>query len=101
MPWKITFDPAKREWTLRERGLDFLDAPVVFDGTTIDEPDDRRDYGELRIVTIGHLRGRMVAIGWTPRGEVRHIFSMRKTNEREKKYYGQEFEAHPQRPEES
>jgi uncharacterized DUF497 family protein len=27
---KITFDPAKREWTLRERSLDFHDAPKVF-----------------------------------------------------------------------
>jgi uncharacterized DUF497 family protein len=35
MPWKITFDPAKRDWTLRERGLDFLEASLVFDGTTI------------------------------------------------------------------
>ncbi|MDP2411868.1 MAG: BrnT family toxin [Pseudolabrys sp.] len=101
MPWKITFDPAKREWTLRVRGLDFPEAPIVFDGTTIDEPDDRYDYGELRIITIGHLRGRMIVFGWTPRGAARHIFSMRKTNEREKKLYGQEFEARRQRHEES
>ena len=97
---KITFDPARRDWTLRERGLDFLEASLVFDGTTIDDPDDRRDYGELRMITVGHLRGRMVVIGWTPRGEARHVFSMRKANEREKKFYGQEFEARRQRHEE-
>ena len=99
MPWKITFDPAKREWTLRERGLDFLQAEAVFDDTTIDDPDDRRDYGELRMITVGHLRGRMVVICWTLRGEARHVFSMRKANEREKSWYGKEFEARRQRHE--
>jgi uncharacterized DUF497 family protein len=64
MPWKITYDPAKREWTLRVRGLDLLEAAVVFDGATIDDPDDRWDYGELRMVTVGHLRNRMVVVGW-------------------------------------
>jgi uncharacterized DUF497 family protein len=91
MPWKITFDPAKREWTLRERGLDFLDAPEVFSAETIDIPDRRRDYGELRINSVGHLRRRMVIICWTPRGEARHIISMRKVNEREKRHHGKEF----------
>ena len=28
----ITFDPAKRDWTLHERGLDFADAAEVFTG---------------------------------------------------------------------
>jgi uncharacterized DUF497 family protein len=32
---EISFDPAKRDWTLRERGLDFLDAAEVFDGSSM------------------------------------------------------------------
>ena len=52
----ITFGPAKREKTLAERGLDFADAGFVFDGVTL---------------------------GYTPRGADRHIFSMRKANDRE------------------
>jgi uncharacterized DUF497 family protein len=40
---KITFDPAKREWTLRGRELDFEDAVVVFAGPTITFEDDRFD----------------------------------------------------------
>ena len=31
-PVRITFDPAKRERALRERGLDFRQAKKVFDG---------------------------------------------------------------------
>jgi uncharacterized DUF497 family protein len=59
---KITCDPVKRAITLAERGLDFEDAAEVFRGDTLDFPDDRRDYGELRMLTVGHLRGRMVIV---------------------------------------
>jgi uncharacterized DUF497 family protein len=32
----VTYDPAKRERTLRERGLDFEQAEQVFAGLTLD-----------------------------------------------------------------
>jgi uncharacterized DUF497 family protein len=90
---RITYDPAKSEWTLRERGLDFERAAEVFAGPTIDIPDLRRDYGELRINSIGHLSGRMVFICWTKRGDDRHIISMRKANAREQARYSQTLAA--------
>lgn len=84
---EISFDPAKREKTLRERKLDFLDAAAVFEGPNYRFVDDRFDYGEERIVTIGRLKGRMVVVVWTQRGTVRHVISMRKANEREQRQY--------------
>ena len=80
----ITFDPMKREKALAERGLDFADAEIVFEGVTLEIEDTRKDYGEQRIICFGLLAGRMVVIGYTPRGADRHVFSMRKANEREK-----------------
>jgi uncharacterized protein len=77
---------------LCERGLDFERAEEVFAGLTIDMPDLRRDYDERRINSIGHLSGRMVIVCWTPRGEARHIISMRKANDREKARYRKRFE---------
>jgi uncharacterized DUF497 family protein len=62
---KIIYDPVKRAITLADRGLDFEDAAEVFRDDTLDFPDHRRDYGELRILTVGHLRGRMVIVVWT------------------------------------
>ncbi len=81
---RITFDPLKRERALAERGLDFADAEIVFEGVTLEVEDTRKEYGEQRIICFGLLAGRMVAIGYTPRGADRHVFSMRKANEREK-----------------
>lgn len=89
---KITFDPAKRERTLQERGLDFADAEAVFGGMTLTVADTRFEYGERRFQTIGFLEGRMVMLVWTGRGEARHVISMRKCNARERKAYGQRLE---------
>lgn len=85
---RISYDPAKRQRTLDERGLDFEDAPVVFAGLTFEVEDTRRDYGETRMICFGRLVGRLVVIGYTPRGAVRHVFSMRKANEREQARIG-------------
>ena len=80
---RVTYDPEKRERTLEERGLDFEDAKFVFSGATLEVEDTRKDYGEARIICFGYLAGRMVVVGYTPRGAVRHVFSMRKANDRE------------------
>ena len=81
---RILFDPAKRDKTLTERGLDFADAELVFAGVTLEVEDSRKNYGESRIICYGLLAGPMVVVGYTPRGADRHVFSMRKANEREK-----------------
>ena len=68
---------------MAERGLDFEDATKVFAGLTLTLPDERQDYGEDRYQTYGLLGDRLVMVVWTPRGEDRHVFSMRKCNDRE------------------
>jgi uncharacterized DUF497 family protein len=83
----ISFDPAKRKKTLADRGLDFADAERVIDGPKYQFVDDRFDYGEERVTTIGMLDERMVVVVWTQRDEGRHIISMRKANEREQRSY--------------
>ncbi|THJ21160.1 MAG: BrnT family toxin [Nitrospira sp. CG24E] len=80
---RVMFDEAKREKTLAERGLDFADAALIFAGVTVEVEDTRRNYGETRIICYGLLEGRIVVLGYTPRGADRHVFSMRKANERE------------------
>jgi uncharacterized DUF497 family protein len=84
---RIIYDPAKRDKTLEERGLDFEDAAKVFAGPQLTLSDERRDYGEIRYLTYGLLDDRMVAVVWTLRGEDRRIISMRKCNDREQALY--------------
>mgnify|MGYP001626429343 FL=1 len=81
---RISYDPAKHQKTLEERGLDFEAAPMVFAGRHFTREDDCKDYGEERLITVGFLQDRMVVMVWTPRqGSTRHIIRMRKANERE------------------
>ena len=44
-------------------------------------------YGEQRFQTMGMLNDHLVMIVWTVRDEARHIISMRKCNDREKKKF--------------
>ncbi|MBF0603737.1 MAG: BrnT family toxin [Nitrospirae bacterium] len=80
---KVTYTLDKRDKTLEERGLDFRSAAEVFAGRIYEIEDMRWDYGEHRIMCFGELNGRMVVVGYVQRGEARHVFSMRKANERE------------------
>lgn len=64
----------------------------MFSGTTVELEDVRKDYGERRIICYGLLAGRIVVIGYTTRGTARHIFSMRKANDREKARLAPYFE---------
>ena len=79
----ITYDPNKRAKTLAARSLDFEDAKFVFEGRFFETEDLRKNYGEKRMICFGMLQDRMVVVGYTPRGADRHVFSMRKANDRE------------------
>ncbi len=85
---KIEFDPAKREWTLKDRGLDFLDAPMLFESLTLTVVDDRVDYGEERFVSYGIIDGVAVALVWTDRDGVIRVISMRKMHLEEIRHVG-------------
>ena len=74
---KLIWDELKRQKTLKERGLDFADAAIVFAGEQFDLIDDKYDYGEIRYLTFGFLDGRAVTVVWTPRIDARRIISMR------------------------
>jgi len=83
----VTYDKAKRDWTLRERGLDFADAGAIFIGPEFTQIDDRFDYPEQRYQTYGLLNDRLVMIAWTPIEGGIHVISMRKCNDREQRKF--------------
>jgi len=86
---QLTWDESKRQAALADRGLDFADAGRVFAGAVVEWEDIRKDYGERRMLCVGLLLGRLMVVGYVQRGQSRHIFSMRKANEREQARFGQ------------
>ena len=88
----IEYDHQKRQATIEERGLDFEDAPLIFTASRrITWIDNRQEYGENRMITMGELAGRLVIIVHTDRADVARIISMRKANEREKRWFEKQF----------
>ncbi|HXF78432.1 MAG TPA: BrnT family toxin [Usitatibacter sp.] len=49
---RFSWDERKRRLNLKERGLDFVDAPRVFEGPTFTFEDDRFAYDEQRFVMV-------------------------------------------------
>jgi hypothetical protein len=81
---KVTFDAAKRERTLEQRGIDFAEADRLFEAPSFTAQDVRFDYPEPRFLTYGLLRERLVMAAWTPTPGGIRVISMRKCNERER-----------------
>jgi hypothetical protein len=88
----ITWTEAKRRKTLQERGLDFASAAEVFAGLHVTRATHGGLAGEARNVTAGFLDRRMVVMVWTPRGDARHIISMRHAHAKEQRLWQEEME---------
>lgn len=62
------WDDAKRHKTLLERGIDFIDAALVWDDPFRQERvDSRHEYGEVRYQTIGRVALGILFVVYTTR----------------------------------
>jgi len=64
------WDEAKRLSNLEERGVDFRDAALIFQGTVIVKEDTRENYGEQRFRAIGQVDNEYYVVAYTWRGEL-------------------------------
>ena len=84
---RLEWDETKRLTNVRDHGIDFVDAIEVFEGDVVTVEDDRVTYGEQRFVTLGLLKGRVVAIVHTERGKAIRLISVRKGTKNEATTY--------------
>jgi uncharacterized DUF497 family protein len=80
---EFTWSQTKRAANLKGHGLDFVDAPGVFDGVTFTFEDDRFSYGEQRFITLGLLAGIPVSVAHTETPNEIRVISFRKATRRE------------------
>ena len=86
---KIEFDSEKDRINRQKHGIslaaaegmDFLAAQII--------PDDRRDYGEVRLWAVAPIGGRLHILTFTMRGDTVRAISLRRANDRERRHYGQ------------
>ena len=89
---RFTWSERKRAINLKEHGLDFTDAPRVFEGLTFTYEDDRVAYGEQRFITLGLLAGVPVSIAHTESDDEIRIISFRKATGREARRFFNEVQ---------
>jgi uncharacterized protein len=83
------WDERKRQSNIEKHGLDFIRARHVFDGRPRHDVESPRG-GERRILSIGELKGVIVAIAWTRRGDdTIRIISVRRARNEEERIYRQ------------
>ncbi len=89
----VTFDPAKDASNLAKHGFSLLDAVGFEWETAVVWADTRRDYHEARMVALGYIGLRIVALVFVDRPPEqpteRRIISLRKANSREVKRYAE------------
>jgi uncharacterized protein len=82
------WDDAKALENRRNYGVRFEIAAGVFDDPhRYEDADDRQDYGELRLVTVGRAGRRFLAVVFTERGSAIRIISARKATRDERQRY--------------
>ncbi len=81
---RFDWNPARSERNKQERGIGFDVAALVFEGDTIEWPDDRWDYGETRVRAIGEADSLVLHVVFTDCGDVRRIISARLANRKER-----------------
>ena len=89
---EFSWSEAKRKANLAAHGLDFVDAPLVFESVTFTFEDDRFSYGEQRFVTLGLLAGITVSVVHTESEHEIRIISFRKATKREEQIYFNEIQ---------
>ena len=92
---ELTFewDEEKNAANIRNHGIDFLDAALIFENPTIEAIDDRGDYDEERYIALGLSGQTVLNVVYTWRDEnVVRIISARRANRHDaEKYYREIF----------
>ena len=85
---KYSWDPRKSRRNVARHGIAFEDAIRIFEGPTLEQVDQRFDYGEVRIYAIGTVNGIEITVIYT---EVTHserrIISAWKAERHEREAY--------------
>ena len=80
---EFEWDEAKSERNFRDRGFGYDAAALIFEGAVIEWCDVREKWSETRIVAVGSTGGKILAVIYTDRGEVRRIISARRARKKE------------------
>jgi hypothetical protein len=85
---KYSWDEDKNRKNIERHGIAFKDALKIFEGKTLEQEDDRFEYGEIRIYAIGIVSALEIVVIYTDKdNNERRIISARKAEPHERRAY--------------
>lgn len=83
----MSFDQSKHQSNLKKHEIELAECEAVFDNPMLTREDTREQYGEQRLVSLGWLNGKVVALVWTDREDGPRLISCREATSHEQKAY--------------
>ena len=83
----IEFDPDKDARNIAVHGISLAAAETLLASFTVERIDERRAYGETRIIAIGEIGGVEFTCVYTRRGEAYRPISLRRADWKERDVY--------------
>jgi uncharacterized protein len=90
------WDEAKRKGVLAKHGVDLLYAALIFEGPVLTRIDDRQDYGEERLISLGLVGDECFVVVHTRRKDVIRLITAWKGGREEKAIYEESFAERPE-----
>lgn len=84
---EFEWDEVKRQKVIAERQVDILYAALIFDGPVLTRIDDREDYGEHRLISLGMVDGECFIVVYTEREGVTRLITAWKGGRRDRVEY--------------
>ena len=81
------WDEDKRVLNLKKHGIDFIAAQELWSGPVLEASSAQACHDEERIIAVGKIDGRCIAVIYTWRGDNRHLISARKARKNEQEAY--------------
>jgi uncharacterized DUF497 family protein len=78
-----TFDPDKNATNIAKHGVSLADAELIDWNAAQVWEDDRKEYGEIRLVALAPIDVRLFCCIYVERDGQKRIISLRKANKRE------------------
>lgn len=84
---EFEWDENKRASNRDKHGVDLVYAALIFEGETLTRIDDRKDYGEVREISVGMVDNECFVVIYTRRNRAIRLISAWKGGRNERSQY--------------
>ncbi len=84
---EFEWDEAKNRANVSKHGIGFQTAKRIFEGPVLTRLDSRRDYGEMRDLSVGRVGPAVLVVAHTTRGAHLRLISARPASRKERRAY--------------